>query len=333
MIADENRNLCIGYPNLSREPALPAKLAAILSGENEPELLANYHPVSSAEIKHRVNGTANEIQGSTDPLPEFFQDIGFNPSSKISDLGEPDEFSRQSPNALADQKLKDERPNGSAEEEIPVPNNAPKVLETPYLDFISELHKFERELKLTSYSGLSTTSLELGSEASALERDDGFRLLLHTRWQQIVPPRAAPQNIYVEGSTGKDSLQGLINVTLGRYLHFSGRLWLSARQEDFAIEQNFAPRQTPIFRPEPDNGLEISEMTQGLETLERSQSEWLSAYFQLNESRRMRSNEIHYLDHPAMGVIVKITPLEAPESLKQAWVEYDEYRQPDGGAP
>lgn len=30
----------------------------------------------------------------------------------------------------------------------------------------------------------------------------------------------------------------------------------------------------------------------------------------LNQSRRMRSNEIHYIDHPRMGVIIKIMPLE-----------------------
>ena len=52
------------------------------------------------------------------------------------------------------------------------------------------------------------------------------------------------------------------------------------------------------------------------------------AYFELNESRRMRSEEIHYLDHPALGIIVKITPIEAPESLVQAWKELERYRKP-----
>ena len=38
----------------------------------------------------------------------------------------------------------------------------------------------------------------------------------------------------------------------------------------------------------------------------------------LNQTRRMRSGEIHYLDHPMLGVIVKITPLAAPESPTRA---------------
>lgn len=35
--------------------------------------------------------------------------------------------------------------------------------------------------------------------------------------------------------------------------------------------------------------------------------------FRLQESRRMRSTEIHYLDHPFMGMVVVITPVELPE--------------------
>ena len=35
--------------------------------------------------------------------------------------------------------------------------------------------------------------------------------------------------------------------------------------------------------------------------------------FRLKESRRMRSTEIHYLDHPFMGMVVVITPVELPE--------------------
>ena len=32
----------------------------------------------------------------------------------------------------------------------------------------------------------------------------------------------------------------------------------------------------------------------------------------IDESRRMRSNELHYLDHPLFGMVIKITSYEAP---------------------
>jgi len=34
----------------------------------------------------------------------------------------------------------------------------------------------------------------------------------------------------------------------------------------------------------------------------------------LHQTRRMRSGEVHYIDHPMLGVIVKITPLPDPKS-------------------
>lgn len=39
--------------------------------------------------------------------------------------------------------------------------------------------------------------------------------------------------------------------------------------------------------------------------------------FQHKESRRMRSTEIHYLDHPFMGMVVVITPVELPEPAEE----------------
>ncbi|MAS25712.1 MAG: hypothetical protein CMH99_10195, partial [Oceanospirillaceae bacterium] len=31
--------------------------------------------------------------------------------------------------------------------------------------------------------------------------------------------------------------------------------------------------------------------------------------------RRMRSNELHYIDHPMLGIVIKITPIEDASSL------------------
>ena len=36
----------------------------------------------------------------------------------------------------------------------------------------------------------------------------------------------------------------------------------------------------------------------------------------LTESRRMRTAELHYIDHPAFGLLVRVTPLELPEELR-----------------
>ncbi len=33
----------------------------------------------------------------------------------------------------------------------------------------------------------------------------------------------------------------------------------------------------------------------------------------LDQTRRMRSNETHYIDHPLLGVVIKFTPITAED--------------------
>ena len=43
----------------------------------------------------------------------------------------------------------------------------------------------------------------------------------------------------------------------------------------------------------------------------------------LTEKRRMRSEEVHYLDHPMLGVVVKLTPVSEEELEELAAAEQD----------
>jgi len=52
----------------------------------------------------------------------------------------------------------------------------------------------------------------------------------------------------------------------------------------------------------------------------------------LRQKRRMRSNELHYLDHPLMGLLVKVTPYERPlppieDSPEEEERNYGEYNK------
>ena len=35
----------------------------------------------------------------------------------------------------------------------------------------------------------------------------------------------------------------------------------------------------------------------------------------IQQSRRMRSNELHYVDHPMLGLVVKVIPVETEADL------------------
>jgi hypothetical protein len=299
-----NASYCIGYPNIASEPALPKKLLEILRKKNEPELSQWY---SESALSAYANGNAQE---------EALLQEDFLEESPIQEL---------------------------ARNDITTPLNSPKVMETLYLNFISQLSVFINEVKATSYQTLPSTEFRLREEALILDRNPKFSLLLHESWQQVVPPRAAPQQIYFTAKDAANTLQGLVSVTLGRYLHFAGQLWLEAPVEDYLTEQalrtnspaiNNDQAQPKLSTQLPSTRIERSPLEQELVAKKLITEDLLTqdnipiAYFELNESRRMRSEEIHYLDHPALGIIVKITLIEAPESLVQAWKELERYRKP-----
>ena len=43
--------------------------------------------------------------------------------------------------------------------------------------------------------------------------------------------------------------------------------------------------------------------------------------YRMQARRRMRSGELHYIDHPLMGVLIKITPYELPKPVPIVPVE------------
>ncbi len=99
-------------------------------------------------------------------------------------------------------------------------------------------------------------------------------------------------------------LEGTVAVTLGRYLHFEADLYFHA----------------PLLGMQP---VAVALDAEGGALL-LSQPASGSKYMQLNESRRMRSTETHYLDHPKLGLVVRIDPVEIPEHLVEAFDNLEE---------
>ncbi len=85
------------------------------------------------------------------------------------------------------------------------------------------------------------------------------------------------------------SLEGTIRISVGRYLHVELDLLRRIKTaEPHAIE--YAP-------PLADD---YTAQTRPYKT------------YRMQAHRRMRSGELHYIDHPLMGVLIKITPYEPP---------------------
>jgi hypothetical protein len=134
-----------------------------------------------------------------------------------------------------------------------------------------------------NYPLLPRSSWKLGPEAYALKRKSGFSPLIHVAWRQPVPGRnrAHPIHISSERKTanGKPVMEGLARVSIARFLH---------------LDLDFLLRRQPL-----QNAGNADAVVPG--TIQS---------YRFIAHRRMRSKELHYIDHPLMGALVLITPIE-----------------------
>ncbi len=112
--------------------------------------------------------------------------------------------------------------------------------------------------------------------------------------------------IQVARDPGRAALDGTVRVHRARYLHVEADL-LYYRPLDRDARAPVPPGSDSAGLPLPD-----SPDTALIEQL-LAEEDVATRLFRLTESRRMRSAELHYLDHPLFGMLVEAWPVELPE--------------------
>jgi hypothetical protein len=179
------------------------------------------------------------------------------------------------------------------------------------------------------YEALTQKNATAGTPFVLLESNhfqlDGFarnlranhnEILFHAAWKQPLTQHldqkgeAKGTSLLINGGNRYDNhyeLEGSVTLSLQRYLHIATNLWLS----HFVQAAN--ADNTTDWPALPDNPLLKAE-TNG------SDSSVLTKQFVVDEivtdrqTRRMRSHETHYLDHPKLGIAIRFTPLDASSS-------------------
>ncbi len=140
---------------------------------------------------------------------------------------------------------------------------------------------------------LDTTEFELTDISNRLKWSEGYRPLLHIAWRQPGFSRSQSRAVHIhtalpnpfhdademQVSADELALNGTIRVSRARYLHVDADL-LHHRL------------QTPGISGSPER-------------------------FRMRQSRRMRSKELHYLDHPLFGLLVQIIPYDPEEIFSE----------------
>jgi hypothetical protein len=156
-----------------------------------------------------------------------------------------------------------------------------------------------------------------------LEATKGLQLIWSKKWQQPIPekseatdientvkinfrtPLNAQQALKSSSPLIEAEVTGEIYLYRSRYLHLVSKLNIQHWQhldntgsldKSIALLPNHPQQNTNII---PSNS--STPLTAINEIPIRAAM--------VNQSRRMRSNELHYIDHPMLGILVRVTPL------------------------
>lgn len=160
-----------------------------------------------------------------------------------------------------------------------------------------------------AFQKLDAGDEDLAEALGHLRRIDRYRTLFHQIWQQPLQDRQHSPSILVTGGDayGKHfELEGSVKISVERYLHIDTDLWLHSFAPNFGQQ---ATVQVPALPLQPEDKPQDTINPLFAQFL-NEEAHVVSRTVTLRQSRRMRSGEIHYLDHPLMGVIVLVTPLE-----------------------
>ncbi|WP_339337837.1 CsiV family protein [uncultured Oceanicoccus sp.] len=178
-----------------------------------------------------------------------------------------------------------------------------------------------------------------------LFRQKDLRQLFHGAWRQPIGKRNDSESLLIRGGDQFDNhfeLEGSISFGLERYLHITTNLWLSTFVSNAGRMENPWPvlpkapivssandPETAINGPAQDvfnqtssntgsNMIMASNHVMKNPFLDLTHSQYaVDQTSTMRQSRRMRSNELHYIDHPLMGLLVRITPYEFPEPAQE----------------
>ena len=137
-----------------------------------------------------------------------------------------------------------------------------------------------------AYRLMKFSNLTLGEVRNRLRRSAHYRPLVHAGWRLPGLPRSAARSVHVGRSlddgevraaegvgAGRSSVHGTVTVSLARFLQVDVDLLYHRPASSEAAAPSSAPTR-----------------------------------FRLVSERRMRSGELHYVDHPLFGVLVLLTP-------------------------
>jgi Peptidoglycan-binding protein, CsiV len=162
-------------------------------------------------------------------------------------------------------------------------------------------------LQPTPFAILPSTQREFASHADSMQRSGRYRILFHEAWLHPMMEQSAALPIVLDrsGDGGPWSeLQGTIKLYLSNDINLETNLWLNTQGEYLHSVWRMPP---PPLGPR-------SVAPQSTESGPKDRTYPYRHAVLLKQTRLLRSGEANYIDHPMLGVIVKVMPLSETDT-------------------
>jgi hypothetical protein len=177
-----------------------------------------------------------------------------------------------------------------------------------------------RNAEGNAYKKLTGDELSLHSEKKRLSNSGAYRVLFHEGWMQPVRHTQNPRPIRITGGNildnGMYELDGHIADGRGTYLHFRPNLFFSRQlTADQTAMLKQVSSNTPANDAEQNSAASLLTMQASSDaesSLDQNILMDIPEILTVNQdqARRMKSKELHFIDHPLMGILVEIKPVD-----------------------
>ena len=159
---------------------------------------------------------------------------------------------------------------------------------------------------------------ELNNLDQRIRQAPDMRLLQHVAWRQTVAGNDLSDPIFIQ--TGDQyglsfEVEGMLALKKNRYLHIDTDLLYSRFKRKLlndGVHWEIFTQDTPTSEFDGYRDVRIDSFTLLNEEASEYQAE-LTAPFR--QTRRVTAGELHYLDHPLLGMLIKVSAYQPPDPV------------------
>ncbi|WP_369857808.1 CsiV family protein [Candidatus Thalassolituus haligoni] len=161
------------------------------------------------------------------------------------------------------------------------------------------------------------STLQLKREANRIDPQADMDVVWHQSWLEPVQDDAG---VIVHAVNLTDSGEPEIQITggfslyLSRYLHISTDLHVQHLSSQMPTDPQLKTLNSSVANTSTTSFPVIQSIEEPLTIHGR----YPIRATEVRQKRRMRSKELHYIDHPMLGIVVILTPVEFPDLTAEA---------------